>query len=61
MRHGKGFSRSNSISMRQFYLLYSKGQKASGLLSWSHYVELIRIDGPLGHNFHEQQAITRRW
>lgn len=61
MRHGKGFSRSNLISMRQFYLLYSKGQKPSGLLSWSHYVELIRIDEPLERNFYEQQAITERW
>lgn len=57
----EGFSRSNLISMRQFYLLYSKGQKPSGLLNWSHYVELIRIDGALECNFYEQQAITERW
>ncbi|MDR2365156.1 MAG: DUF1016 N-terminal domain-containing protein [Zoogloeaceae bacterium] len=56
LRHGKGFSRSNLISMRQFYLLYSKGQKPSGFLSWSHYVELIRMDDSLERNFYEQQA-----
>lgn len=61
LRHGRGFSRSNLISMRQFYLLYSKGQKPSGLLSWSHYVELIRMDDPLERNFYEQQAIAERW
>lgn len=61
LRHGKGFSRSNLISMRQFYLLYSKGQKPSGFLSWSHYVELIRMDDPLERNFYEQQAIAEHW
>lgn len=61
LRHGKGFSRSNLISMRQFYLLYPKSQKPSGFLSWSHYVELIRIDDPLERGFYEQQAIAERW
>ncbi|WP_024539807.1 PDDEXK nuclease domain-containing protein [Comamonas badia] len=60
-RHGKGFSRSNLISMRQFYLLYPKSQKPSGFLSWSHYVELIRMDDPLERGFYEQQAIAERW
>ncbi len=61
LRHGRGFSRSNLISMRQFYLLYSKGQMPSGFLSWSHYVELIRIDDSMERNFYEQQAIAERW
>ena len=33
LRHGKGFSRSNVIRIRQFYLVYPKGAKASHLLS----------------------------
>ncbi|MDR2155494.1 MAG: PDDEXK nuclease domain-containing protein [Burkholderiaceae bacterium] len=61
LRHGKGFSRANLISMRQFYLLYSKSQKPSGFLSWSHYVELIRMDDPLERSFYEQEAIAERW
>jgi DUF1016 N-terminal domain len=36
LQHGKGFSRSNVIRMRQFYLAYPKGAKPSHLLSWSH-------------------------
>ena len=47
IRHGKGFSRSNLIYMRLLYRNYQKGQKPSDLLSWSHHVELLRIDDPL--------------
>ena len=41
---GKGFSRSNVIRFRQFYLLYPKGTTLSHLLSWSHTVELLKIE-----------------
>ena len=61
LRHGKGFSRSNLIYMRLLYLHYPKGQKPSDLLSWSHYVELLRIDDPLERSFYEQQAIREKW
>ena len=44
LRHGKGFSRSNLIRIRQFYLLYPKGATLSHLLSLSHMVELLKID-----------------
>ena len=47
LRHGKGFSRSNVVDIRQLYLPYPKGQKLSHQLSWSHNVELLRIDDPL--------------
>lgn len=61
LRHGKGFSRSNVIYMRLLYLHYSKGQKPSDLLSWSHHVELLRIEDPLERSFYEQQAIREKW
>ena len=61
LRHGKGFSRSNVIYMRLLYLHYSKGQKPSDLLSWSHHVELLRIDDPLERSFYEKQAIREKW
>lgn len=48
LRHGKGFSRANLIRIRQFYLTYPKGATPSHLLSWSHIVELLKIDDPLG-------------
>ena len=59
--HGKGFSRSNLIYMRLLYLEYPISQKPSDLLSWSHYVELLRIEDRLERSFYEQQAIRERW
>ena len=45
--HGKGFGVSNIYRMRQFYLVFPILAKASQILSWSHYVELLKIDNPL--------------
>jgi predicted nuclease of restriction endonuclease-like (RecB) superfamily len=59
--HGKGFSRSNVIRMRQFYLAYPKGATVSHLLSWSHWVELLKIENELERGFYEQQTILERW
>lgn len=61
LRHGKGFSRSNVVYMRLLYLAYSKGQKPSDLLSWSHHVELLRIDDELERSFYGKQAIREKW
>ena len=59
--HGKGFSHSNLKRMRQLYGTYSIGAKPSHQLSWSHYVELLKIDDPLERNFYEKQAILENW
>lgn len=61
LRHGKGFSRSNVSRFRQFYLTYPKCAKASHILSWSHYVELLKLDDSLERSFYEQQAIQEKW
>ncbi len=61
LRHGKGFSRSNVKMMRQFYLVYPKSQTLSGLSSWSHVVELLKIDDPLERGFYEKQMVLERW
>jgi hypothetical protein len=45
--HGRGFSRSNLIYMRVLYAKYPISQKLSDQLSWSHYVELLKIDDDL--------------
>ena len=61
LRHGKGFSRSNVIRIRQFYTAYPKGATLSHLLSWSHIVELLKIDDPLERKFYEQQTAIEKW
>ena len=61
LRHGKGFSRSNLVYMRLLYLRYPISQKPSHQLSWSHYVELLKLDDELERSFYEKQAIAERW
>jgi hypothetical protein len=45
--HGKGFSRGNVLYMRLLYLRYPISQKPSHQLSWSHFVELLKIEDEL--------------
>jgi predicted nuclease of restriction endonuclease-like (RecB) superfamily len=61
LRHGKGFSRSNLIRCRQFYLAYPKSATLSHQLTWSHIVELLKLDDELERGFYEKQAIAERW
>lgn len=58
---GKGFSRSNLIYMRLFYLEFPISEKPSHLLSWSHYVELLKISDKLERSFYLQQTILENW
>jgi predicted nuclease of restriction endonuclease-like (RecB) superfamily len=60
-RHGRGFSRSNLIYMRLFFLEFKISEKASHLLSWSHYVELLKISDKLERSFYEKQIIIEKW
>ena len=41
---GKGFSARNLRTMRKFYSTYPIWKTMSAKLSWSHYLELIRIE-----------------
>lgn len=59
--HGKGFSRSNLVYMRRFYIEFPISEKPSHLLSWSHYVELLKISDKLERSFYLQQAINENW
>ncbi len=40
---GKGYDDSALKRMRQFYLIFQKGATMSHLLSWSHYIELLKL------------------
>ncbi len=59
--HGKGFSRSNIVYMRLLYIRYPISQKPSHQLSWSHFVELLKIEDDLERKFYENQTIAERW
>ncbi len=61
LQHGKGFSLSNVKRMRQFYATYSIGAEVPHQLSWTHIVELLKIEEPLERSFYEKQSIIERW
>jgi len=59
--HGKGFSLSNIKRFRQFYQIFPIGATVSHQLSWSHYVELLKIDNELERNFYAKQSLLENW
>ena len=61
IRYGKGFSRSNLVYMRLFYLEFPISEKPSHQLSWSHFVELLKISDKFERNFYLNQAIIEKW
>ncbi|WP_301395314.1 DUF1016 N-terminal domain-containing protein, partial [uncultured Duncaniella sp.] len=56
VRRGRGFSRSNLIYMRKFYLCFPKGETVSHLLTWSHYFELLKCEDSMEMQFYFQEA-----
>ncbi|MBQ9725331.1 MAG: DUF1016 family protein, partial [Neisseriaceae bacterium] len=60
-RYGKGFSRANVFYIRKLYMTYPKVQTLSKLLSWSHFVELLKIDDPLERSFYQKECENAHW
>lgn len=60
-RYGKGFSRSNVFYMRKIYSVYPQLQQRSSLLSWSHYIELLKLDDELERSFYEKECESEHW
>ena len=58
---GKGFSLRSLRAMRQFYLTYPIRQTLSAKLSWSHYLELIKIKEETKRNFYLNECINSKW
>jgi len=58
---GKGFSLSNLKRMRQFYSVYPISAELPHQLSWTHFVELLKIDDPLERSFYTSQTILENW
>jgi predicted nuclease of restriction endonuclease-like (RecB) superfamily len=61
LSYGKGFSRSNLFQIRQFYVRFQKIQTLSGLLTWSHYTEILKADTDLEISFYSKQCEAERW
>ena len=60
-RNGKGFSRSNLVYMRKFYLAFPICETLSHKLTWSHYFELLKCDNSLELQFYYKECIKERW
>lgn len=58
---GKGFSARNLRTMRKFYNYYPIWQTVSSKLSWSHYLEILKIDEEFKRNFYINETINSRW
>ena len=58
---GKGFSARNLRTMRKFYLSYPIWKTVSAKLSWSHYLELIKIEEENKRNFYLNECINSKW
>ena len=61
VRRGRGFSRSNLIYMRKFYLAFPKSETVIHLLTWSHYFELLKCEDEMEMQFYFQEAINQKW
>ena|SRR6185312_1156539 len=60
---GKGFSVDNLQNMRQFYQAYPIYETGSRkfILSWSHYLKLMRIENVNERNFYEIECAQNNW
>ena len=66
---GKGYSVSNLEYMRNFYLAYQNriSQSVIGLseapfkLSWTHYIQLLKIKDVNERNFYEIESVNNNW
>lgn len=61
LKHGKGFSVSNLQRFRQLYMLFPNYATLSHNLSWSHYVELLKVSNDTERHFYLQQTLHANW
>ncbi len=58
---GKGFSKRNLERMRKFYIYFPIATTVSSQLSWSHYLEVLKLDEEAKRNFYIKETINSRW
>lgn len=65
-KYGKGFTRSNLYRYVQFYKTYPEivataSRQSNGILSWSHYLVLLRINEKAAREWYEKEALEQNW
>ena len=58
---GKGFSKRNLERMRKFCVYFPIATTVSSQLSWSHYLEIIKIEEEHKRHFYIKETINSRW
>lgn len=58
---GKGFSIQNLRRMRQFYIVYPIRSSIMSELSWTHYLELLKIKENKKRDFYMKECINSNW
>lgn len=64
---GKGFAKTNLYCFVQFYKLFPKifhavsGKSQMGLLSWTHYRTLLRVEDESAREWYAQEAFSQAW
>lgn len=58
---GKGFSARNLRNMRQFFISYPIWQTVSAKLSWSHYLQLIKVTNNKAREYYTEEATEGNW
>lgn len=58
---GKGFSKRNLERMRKFYIYFPIATTVSTQLSWSHYLEILKIEEEAKRNFYIRETINSKW
>lgn len=58
---GKGFSIQNLRRMRQFYLCFPIRSALMSELSWTHYLELIKIKEKNKRDFYMKECVNSNW
>lgn len=66
LRYGKGFEQRNLYRFVQFYRTYpqilsSPMTKTRGLLTWTHYITLLKVTDPAARLWYEQEALSEGW
>ncbi len=59
--YGKNFSKRNLERMRKFYVCYPIATTMLSQLSWSHYLELLKVKDENIRNFYMLECINSNW
>ncbi|OFZ26846.1 MAG: hypothetical protein A2381_17190 [Bdellovibrionales bacterium RIFOXYB1_FULL_37_110] len=59
--YGKGFSATNIKNMRQLYLLFQVKKNLRSEISWSHYLQLCRVENTNARQFYLKEAVATGW